>query len=175
MMTTRMRTRTMMVMTMKRTRHGKLILTMWLGQTRSTSRAWVHPLDKEEKRLGFSLNPDRIVVVRSISPFAIIIEEEEEEEEEEMVHKALVIYSLSASVLVVAWFFLFGMVPALDTLLPITAVGMLIWTKIEFDKVNRLKAQTAALRRAKGTSSSSSSSSSSSVHSILSSSVEHII
>merc|ERR1739845_41336 len=65
-----------------------------------------------------------------------------------MVHQAIVIYSIPASLLFLTWLFLFGVVPAFDTLLPITAVGMLIWTKIEFDKVNKLKAQAAAMRKA---------------------------
>jgi hypothetical protein len=70
-----------------------------------------------------------------------------------MVHQAIVIYSIPASLLFLTWLFVFGVVPAFDTLLPITAVGMLIWTKIEFDKVNKLKAQAAAMRKAnKGTS-----------------------
>jgi hypothetical protein len=69
-----------------------------------------------------------------------------------MVHQAIVIYSIPASLLFLTWLVLFGVVPAFDTLLPITAVGMLIWTKIEFDKVNKLKAQAAAMRKAnKGT------------------------
>lgn len=65
-----------------------------------------------------------------------------------MVHQAIVIYSIPASLLFLTWLVLFGVVPAFDTLLPITAVGMLIWTKIEFDKVNKLKAQAAAMRKA---------------------------
>merc|ERR1712000_479157 len=65
-----------------------------------------------------------------------------------MVHQAIVIYSIPASLLFLTWLFLFDVVPAFDTLLPITAVGMLIWTKIEFDKVNKLKAQAAAMRKA---------------------------
>jgi len=59
-----------------------------------------------------------------------------------MVHKALVIYSIPASLLFITWFVLFGVFSAFDTLLPITAIGTLIWTYIEFAKVEEHKRKT---------------------------------
>jgi hypothetical protein len=62
--------------------------------------------------------------------------------------QALTIYAIPSSALFVTWLVMFGLVPALDALLPIFAIGMLIWTYIEFDKVKRLQA--AQRRAAKG-------------------------
>jgi len=68
--------------------------------------------------------------------------------------QVLAIYAFPASLLFFTWLFLFGWMAAADTLLPITAIGMLIWTYFEFAKVQKRKAAAGKKQKALGSCSS---------------------